>query len=249
MGILLKSERIRSKRFRLIPSSRCGSWNAYDQLAVGGSIAGLAILGQYVYSAAYTQGTTPDLNSDGILANYYNSSFYKDGTTAISDGVLDLDTLRGIVTETHFQTRGRLGRLLSFMGSTLLPSADGGYDQSTVGGLAVDQGTALVVSSAGWATVFGGYVYIAVASSCGVGLSPVCGTGGAQATLTLPSVNLVWFGAGTLPFNFATAYDYAEDPASSLVSSQYATFSVSGGTITQTAGDTLPEPDIVSGGS
>jgi predicted RecB family nuclease len=29
MGILLKSERIRSKRFRLIPSSRCGSWNAY----------------------------------------------------------------------------------------------------------------------------------------------------------------------------------------------------------------------------
>jgi glycosyltransferase involved in cell wall biosynthesis len=34
MGILLKSERIRSKRFRLIPSSRCGSWNAYDVAVV-----------------------------------------------------------------------------------------------------------------------------------------------------------------------------------------------------------------------
>ncbi len=78
---------------------------------IGGTSAGLAVLGEYAYSA---QGDKPD---DPNL----------DGKTAMSDpfgrqitvvhGFLDIPILNGVITDTHFATRNRMGRLLVFLGA------------------------------------------------------------------------------------------------------------------------------------
>jgi cyanophycinase len=76
---------------------------------IGGTSAGLAVLGGYAYSA---QGDTPD---DPNL----------DGKTAMADpfgpritlvnGFLRIPILKGVITDSHFAKRDRMGRLLVFL--------------------------------------------------------------------------------------------------------------------------------------
>src|SRR5690606_6238309 len=72
---------------------------------LGGTSAGLAILGEFVYGAMDGGSQT----SPRALADPLG-----DGNT-IETGFLDIAALRGVITDTHFRERNRLGRLLAFV--------------------------------------------------------------------------------------------------------------------------------------
>jgi cyanophycinase-like exopeptidase len=128
--------------------------NSAGKVAVGGTSAGLAILGQYVFTAKWGP-----LTSNQMLTNCYNSDFYHDGDTAIASDVLGLNLLDGVLAETHFtdvkkastdlsgREVYRLGRFVEFLGSIML--------SRTVKGIAIDESTALTIDKSGHAEVFG----------------------------------------------------------------------------------------------
>ena len=106
---------------------------------VGGTSAGLAVLGQFVYAALNTSAV-----SATVLANPYDSS------VTLDRGFLDLAGLEGIVTDSHFVTRDRLGRLVTFLARLL---QDGWTTDAR--GIGIDEQTAVLVDGAGRATIAG----------------------------------------------------------------------------------------------
>ncbi|HEU4411362.1 MAG TPA: cyanophycinase [Polyangiaceae bacterium] len=117
---------------------------------VGGTSAGCAVLGEFAY-AAY-QGS---VFSSEALANPY------DPRVTLERDFVDFPPLRSVITDTHFAARDRMGRLAAFVGRVL----EDGW-ASTVTGLGVDEATALLVESDGFARVVGdGYVYALDATS------------------------------------------------------------------------------------
>jgi cyanophycinase len=112
---------------------------------VGGTSAGAAVLGEFVYSAV--AGT---VYSDEALGDPYNAYM------TFEREFLDYEVLRGVIVDTHFAARDRMGRLLAFVAR---PIADG-WAESLVG-LGIDEGTALWIDAAGSGTVLGdGAVYV-----------------------------------------------------------------------------------------
>ena len=76
---------------------------------IGGTSAGLAVQGEFVYSA---QGDAPDdkdLNSPQTLANPYHPR------VTIVHAFLKNPLLKNVITDTHFAARDRMGRTLVFM--------------------------------------------------------------------------------------------------------------------------------------
>lgn len=106
---------------------------------VGGTSAGAAVLGEFIY-AAYNDSVI----EDEALLDPYNKymSFERD--------LLALPPLAGVITDTHFTARRRLCRLIGFVARMV---ADG-WGEPVVG-VGVDEETALVVDPAGLATVLG----------------------------------------------------------------------------------------------
>jgi cyanophycinase len=104
---------------------------------MGGTSAGLAVLGQYDYS-----GQNGSITSAEAMSNPFDRKLTLDG------GFLnDLPQMRGVITDSHLATRDRMGRLMTFLarqssGTTLLR------------GIGVDEQTAVVVDD-GIATVLG----------------------------------------------------------------------------------------------
>jgi cyanophycinase len=115
---------------------------------VGGTSAGLAIMGDVAYDAC----SGGSAKSTQALANPY------DADVTFTDDFFDWPPLRGIITDTHFVERDRMGRLLAFIARQL---ADG--RRKTFTGLAVDRETSVVADARGAARVMGkGPVYVVV---------------------------------------------------------------------------------------
>ncbi len=110
----------------------------------GGTSAGLAVLGQYIYSAQNDKPDDKDLSSDKALAD----PFYRQ--VVIAPDLLGIPILRGIITDTHFDTRHREGRLLVFMARIL---ASG--QTKTIRAIGVDERNAVLVDPDGHAQVVG----------------------------------------------------------------------------------------------
>jgi len=72
---------------------------------IGGISAGCAIMGQFIYDP---DGVTAAISSEAV-ANPYRSSMI------ISNGFANGTQMANIVTDTHFQQRDRMGRLMAFM--------------------------------------------------------------------------------------------------------------------------------------
>jgi cyanophycinase len=112
---------------------------------VGGSSAGLAVLGEFVFSAR--NGT---VYSSEALADPYHERVTLD-RVLVDSPRLDLSPyryLRNIITDSHFQDRDRMGRLLAFLARL----AQDGW--TTAGrAIAVDEMTAVLVEADGSATV------------------------------------------------------------------------------------------------
>ncbi len=105
---------------------------------LGGTSAGLAMLGEYLYGAMDGGSqTSPRALEDPLGSN-----------NTIETGFLQLALLKGVVTDTHFSERGRLGRLISFVAK--------GEDIAghPLLGLGVDEDAAVAVSGDGTARVY-----------------------------------------------------------------------------------------------
>jgi cyanophycinase len=128
---------------------------------VGGTSAGLAVQGEYIYSAQNDLLKDHDLDSTMALANPFNRQI------VIAHEFLHNPLLSGTITDTHFVTRDRMGRLLTFMARIL--------DSTTrpiVRGIGIDEQTAVLVEPDGTAKVVGhGAAYFLQASPTRVRLA------------------------------------------------------------------------------
>ena len=105
---------------------------------LGGTSAGLAVQGEYFYGAMDGGSQT----SPAALADPLG-----DGNT-IETGFLHLDALGGVITDTHFSERGRLGRLVAFVAK-----GEALADRPLIG-LGVDEDAAVAVEGDGRARVY-----------------------------------------------------------------------------------------------
>ena len=108
---------------------------------VGGSSAGAAILGEYIYDACKSSTGTTSIQA---LANPYDASI------SFTYGYNNFSYMNKVITDQHFVARDRMGRLLSFMTRQI---KDG--KTISVWGVAVNEQTPVVVNNVGLATVVG----------------------------------------------------------------------------------------------
>jgi cyanophycinase len=106
---------------------------------IGGSSAGLAVLGEFSFSSMIDT-----IHSPAALADPYGNK------VTLSRDFLRIPLLSGIITDTHFVKRDRMGRLLVFLGRIL---QDGWAAQ--VRAIAVEQDAALLLEPDGQAKVIG----------------------------------------------------------------------------------------------
>lgn len=107
---------------------------------IGGTSAGLAIMGESYYGAL----TATSVVSADALANPYNRNM------TLGRDFLVLPNMAGRITDSHFVTRDRMGRLVAFMariskdGWTALPK-----------GIGIDEQTAVLVDPSGAGRIVG----------------------------------------------------------------------------------------------
>ncbi len=111
---------------------------------IGGISAGLAVQGEFVFSAMIDTVT-----SEQALANPY------DPLVTLSRDFLVEPGMKGIITDSHFSARERLGRSIAFLSRII---QDGWA--TSIHGIGIDETTAVVLSPDGHAKVLGkGAVY------------------------------------------------------------------------------------------
>lgn len=106
---------------------------------IGGTSAGLAVLGEFSFAALQDTIRSPE-----ALANPY------DPRITLEDNFLKFPLLKGIITDSHFNERDRLGRTLVFLARLV---QDGKV--KVAHGIAVDRRTAVLLDEGGTATVVG----------------------------------------------------------------------------------------------
>ncbi len=104
---------------------------------VGGTSAGMAILGQY-----YHPGGAPD--DDSVLSNPVG--------VAVGTDFLKIPILAGVVTEPHFAQRNRQPRIVSFMASAI---SHLGANWQDIKAITADEGTAFLLDANGIGTACG----------------------------------------------------------------------------------------------
>jgi cyanophycinase len=117
-----------------------------------GTSAGLAIMGEYIFSAKY----------GGLTSRYVLLNPHAD-EVAIEKGFLGADLLGDLITDTHFTQRKRAGRLMGFMFR-----AQYDYKLKSLYGVGVDEQSSLVISNKGMIARGGVHLYKNVNSSISV---------------------------------------------------------------------------------
>ncbi len=108
---------------------------------IGGTSAGLAILGEYLYGAM----DNGSIRSPEALADPLGAA------VTIEQDFLHVERLKGIVTDTHFKERDRLGRLFAFVAKAETLT---GSPKRALIGLGVDESAALAVESDGSGRIY-----------------------------------------------------------------------------------------------
>jgi len=106
---------------------------------IGGISAGLAVQGQFVFTSIIDTITTPE-----ALADPYGP------LVTLSRDFLNEPGMAGIITDSHFSARERMGRSIAFMSRIV---QDGWA--SSVHGIGIDETTAVVLEPGGRAKVLG----------------------------------------------------------------------------------------------
>jgi cyanophycinase len=115
-------------------------------IPVGGTSAGNAMLGQYAFVALRGSVTSDDALADPFN-RYMTISPLNTSTTKVPDqSFLGIPSLARTITDDHFNTRDRLGRLFGFI-ARIGNGCPGGLEPfDAVLGIGVDEETALLVS-------------------------------------------------------------------------------------------------------
>jgi beta-aspartyl-peptidase (threonine type) len=103
---------------------------------LGGTSAGLAILGEFLYGAM----DGGSVKSPEALADPLGPA------VTIEQNFLQIERLRGVVTDSHFRERNRLGRLFAFLTKA---ESLAGTPQRQLLGLGIDESAALAVEADG----------------------------------------------------------------------------------------------------
>ena len=147
---------------------------------VGGTSAGLAVLGQFIYT-----GANGSVTSSQALADPYNRY------VTLDRDFVQIAHLGGVITDSHFVSRDRLGRLVTFLARII---KDGWA--SSVRGIGVDEATAVLVNPDGSSTRVGrGAVYFLSSN----GVPQVCAS---RTPLTYTGL-AVYKMSGSATFNLA----------------------------------------------
>jgi cyanophycinase len=145
------------------------------KVPLGGTSAGLAVLGEVDYS-----GANGSVTSAQALADPYNRDM------TLDRGFITAPGLVGTITDSHFRQRDRMGRFITFVARNV---QDGAVPLAAARGIAVDEATALVVDN-GVATRLGsGAAYFVKPSAAPV----VCAR---RQPLTFRNVDVHRLGAG-----------------------------------------------------
>lgn len=107
-------------------------------VSIGGTSAGMAILGEYYHPGGGTE-------TEGMS----NPS-----TPVVNNGFINAPILDNLVTDTHFSNRARESRLVGFMANMVLENAD--VTWSSVRGIGCDEASAYAVEPNGTGKVFAG---------------------------------------------------------------------------------------------
>ncbi len=105
---------------------------------IGGTSAGLAILGEFSFTAEFDT-----IDSVMALSNPYHKK------VAVERDFLELDNMEDKITDSHFVARDRMGRLVTFLARIV---QDGWAEQAR--GIGIEEGTALAVDANGDVTLF-----------------------------------------------------------------------------------------------
>jgi cyanophycinase-like exopeptidase len=119
--------------------------------AVGGTSAGMIVLGQFVNDALNT--ISENITTPLAIADPYDARMH------FTRDLVQLPPLLRCITDPHFVARDRMGRLSTFMGRQV----QDGFAQPDMLGIGVDDGAALVVDKKGIGTRLGestGAVYV-----------------------------------------------------------------------------------------
>lgn len=119
-------------------------------VTIGGTSAGCAVLGNWIYT-----GAVGSITSSQALADPYHK--YMTFTSAL----VKLPYLDSIITDTHFVTRDRMGRMLTFLARVLKDVASPAVSEARA--LGVDEHTALLLDP-----------QTGVATAVGVGTAYLC---------------------------------------------------------------------------
>ena len=110
----------------------------------GGTSAGLAVQGEFIYSAQNDGKDEENLSSKAALADPFQHQ------VVVVRGFLDNPLLADTITDSHFVKRDRMGRLLVMMARVLEEG-----QVTELKGMGIDQETAVLVEGDGKATVVG----------------------------------------------------------------------------------------------
>lgn len=117
----------------------------FENVVIGGTSAGMAILGGHYFSAE--NGT---ITSAEALANPYATD-----ATVSSAPFLENYYLTDVITDTHYDDPDRRGRHAAFMARILTDNVNAGI--LDIKGIACDEYTAVCIDDEGSARVYGGY--------------------------------------------------------------------------------------------
>jgi cyanophycinase len=116
----------------------------FKGIPLGGTSAGVAVLGEFVFSAL--KGT---VYSDEALSDPYNP------TITIDQNFINIPLLNQVITDSHFSDRDRMGRLVVFLARIMKD-----YELTFMRGIGIDEETALMVLPDGSSEAYGtGHVY------------------------------------------------------------------------------------------
>ncbi len=111
---------------------------------VGGTSAGLAVMGEWAYSAEGDKPDDPNLDAKTALMDPLGPR------VSLVHGFLEIPALKGIITDTHFAKRNRMGRLLVFLAR--IHAMD---PQRPIRGIGVEEKAAVLLDPDGRGTVVG----------------------------------------------------------------------------------------------
>ncbi len=116
---------------------------------IGGTSAGLAVMGEYLYTAQGDKPDDPNLDGKTALSDPYSSR------VSLARGFLEIPILKNIITDTHFARRDRMGRLLVFLARLNQPDTKPAVTPPAIRGIGVQERAAVLLEPDGKASVVG----------------------------------------------------------------------------------------------